>query len=166
MQYFLSYTVDRPFRVAAETFTFPMAGQLSGRAFGLYATEDVPEIEALISTAATATFEVSEITLAQFTILGGELPPDTSTTVVVEGAAGSTFSANLVSGQQSYAVVFDPPLDAAPSVVNPTVNLASDTGEAFGANPDWSTVTALGCTIWLTGIPSASAGTIKGMAFV
>lgn len=65
----------------------------------------------------------------------------------------------LVAGQQSYAIVFAPAFAALPSFADATVQMPNDSGEVFAASIDRSSLTASGCTVWLTGVPtSASIG--------
>ena len=76
------------------------------------------------------------------------------------------FTSSIVAGQQSYEVTFIPSLTNPPSVIIATANLAEDNGDMLFASVDLSTVTGSGCTVWLSGIPSSSEGTITGIAFV
>lgn len=68
-------------------------------------------------------------------------------------------SVALVAGQQSYPIVFPTPFAAAPTNIALTVAIPNTSGEMFFANYDFSTLTAYGVTLILSGVPtSASAG--------
>lgn len=74
-------------------------------------------------------------------------------------------SVALVDGQQSYAIVFPVQFASNPRVF-PTVAMPNDSGEVFSATVDESSVTTLGCTVWLSGVPSAASvgGLLNWMA--
>lgn len=63
----------------------------------------------------------------------------------------------LVEGQQSYVLVFSPPFASVPSFADATAQMPNDSGEVFTASIDRSTLSALGCTVWLSGIPTAAS---------
>lgn len=63
----------------------------------------------------------------------------------------------LVDGQQSYALVFDPAFASVPSFVDAVVQMPNSSGEVLEAVVDRSTLTSSGCTVWLSGVPSAAS---------
>lgn len=63
----------------------------------------------------------------------------------------------LVDGQQSYDIVFTTPFAGVPGFADASVQMPNSSGEVFEATIDRSTLTASGCTVWLSGIPSAAS---------
>lgn len=63
----------------------------------------------------------------------------------------------LVVGQQSYVIVFPVAFAAAPSYFDAPVQMVNSTGEVFTAEPDLTTLTAAGVTVWLSGIPTGAS---------
>lgn len=80
------------------------------------------------------------------------------------GGAGQAGSVALVAGQQSYAIVFTTPFATPPAQFAAQVQMDSSSGEAFFVTADDSTLTTTGVTVWLSGLPSASAGKITWQA--
>ena len=76
-----------------------------------------------------------------------------------------TGEVDLVSGQQSYAVVFTTLMNDVPKVYL-QMALADGTGEFFTASVEQDTLTADGFTFWLSGVPSVSAGKCRYRAIV
>lgn len=62
---------------------------------------------------------------------------------------------DLVVGQQSYDIEFDPPFASPPAFFVATLQLASASGETFNVDPDLSTLDEDGVTVLLNGIPTA-----------
>lgn len=71
----------------------------------------------------------------------------------------------LVSGQQSYDIVFTETMDEIPKVYA-QVMMTDGTGELFYAVTQKDLITTTGFRAWLTGVPSASAGFIQWKAQV
>lgn len=71
----------------------------------------------------------------------------------------------LVAGQQSYDIVFTATMDEAPKVYA-QVMMTDGTGELFFAVTQRDMITATGLRIWLSGVPSVSAGFIQWKAQV
>lgn len=71
----------------------------------------------------------------------------------------------LLIGTQSYVIAFPVVFAVAPTKVPAWTQLFTSTGEIFLASVDESTITTAGCTIWLNGVPSATAGRLVWEAF-
>lgn len=63
----------------------------------------------------------------------------------------------LANGQQSYPLVFPVAFAAAPGYFSPVIAMPNNAGELFAIGYDFSTLTALGVTIWLGGVPTAAS---------
>jgi hypothetical protein len=64
----------------------------------------------------------------------------------------------LVVGQQSYAINFASPFGSGDiPVVTGSVLMPNSSGEVFEVSVDYSTLTVNGCTLWLSGVPTAAS---------
>jgi len=76
------------------------------------------------------------------------------------GGGGTTLQKGnvaLVNGQQSYAIVFTTPFASAPTFLTGIVQMPNSSGEAFDVVFDLSTLTAIGVTAYLSGVPTAAS---------
>jgi len=63
----------------------------------------------------------------------------------------------LVSGQQSYAIIFTTPFAATPTFLTGSVQMPNSSGESFDVVFDLSTLTTSGVTAYLSGVPTGAS---------
>jgi hypothetical protein len=71
----------------------------------------------------------------------------------------------IVAAQQSYPIVFTPNFAVPPTKIRGWIQMATSAGDQFTVAADMSSVTVAGATLWLGGIPGASAGTLDWEAY-